>query len=193
GEADREKGTRKRRRFGGRYKDVRIRKWGHCLAEVRQPKSRNRIWLGSYQTPEEAARAYDAAVFCLRGPSALLNFQANPPEITSAAELSPAEIHEAASRHAHKIPTTEDVGTAPPWRRRRWLRRSYLFGGDSYIIEGSNGGFRCLCMGDDKVLHDHGSLSYTSAHFHSPHVCGHSRGFFFFFFLNMYMYLYKIK
>ncbi|PON84624.1 AP2/ERF domain containing protein [Trema orientale] len=154
----------------GRYKGVRMRKWGRWVAEVRQPKSRNRIWLGSYQTPEEAARAYDAAVFCLRGPSALLNFPANPPEISSAAELSPAEIQEAASRHAHKLPEREDVGTAAVAAEAVVEEESYLFGGDSDIIEGSNGGFGYLCMGDDKALHDHGSLSHNSAHFHSPRL-----------------------
>ncbi|KAL6330721.1 hypothetical protein AAG906_009149 [Vitis piasezkii] len=89
---------------GGRYKGVRMRKWGRWVAEVRQPNSRDRIWLGSYGTPEEAARAYDAAVLCLRGSSAILNFPSTPPDIPNAADLSPPEIQVAASKHARKVP-----------------------------------------------------------------------------------------
>lgn len=93
----------RRERSDGRYKGVRMRKWGKWVAEVRQPNSRDRIWLGSYDTAEEAARAYDAAVFCLRGPSAALNFPHDPPDILAADELSPSQIQVAASKHARRL------------------------------------------------------------------------------------------
>uniref|UniRef100_A0A1J3IUI9 AP2/ERF domain-containing protein n=1 Tax=Noccaea caerulescens TaxID=107243 RepID=A0A1J3IUI9_NOCCA len=84
-----------------KYRGVRKRKWGKWVSEIRLPNSRERIWLGSYDTPEKAARAFDAAQFCLRGGDADFNFPDNPPSISGGRSLSPPEIREAAVRFAN--------------------------------------------------------------------------------------------
>ncbi|XP_068313696.1 ethylene-responsive transcription factor ERF017-like [Pyrus communis] len=84
-----------------KYKGVRKRKWGKWVSEIRLPNSRERIWLGSYDAPEKAARAFDAALFCLRGRTAKFNFPDSPPEISGGRSLSPAEIQTEAARFAN--------------------------------------------------------------------------------------------
>ncbi|KAI3719302.1 hypothetical protein L6452_20198 [Arctium lappa] len=60
---------------GMKYRGVRQRPWGKFTAEMRNPEKKgSRLWLGTYQTPEEAAMAYDRAAFKHRGSQALLNF-----------------------------------------------------------------------------------------------------------------------
>ncbi|CAG7904629.1 unnamed protein product [Brassica rapa] len=84
-----------------KYKGVRKRKWGKWVSEIRLPNSRDRIWLGSFDTPEKAARAFDAAQFCLRGRQSGFNFPDNPPSISGGRSLTPPEIREAAARYAN--------------------------------------------------------------------------------------------
>ncbi|XP_022875979.1 ethylene-responsive transcription factor ERF020-like [Olea europaea var. sylvestris] len=81
-----------------KYKGIRRRKWGKWVSEIRVPGTQERLWLGSYSTPEAAAIAHDVAFYCLRGISSpeKLNFPLMLPA-SARTGLSPRSVQNAAS------------------------------------------------------------------------------------------------
>ncbi|CAL5014426.1 unnamed protein product [Urochloa decumbens] len=93
-----------------RFRGVRQRHWGSWVSEIRHPLLKTRIWLGTYETAEDAARAYDEAARLMSGPAARTNFPLSS-TTGSAGTLSPtlrAKLEKCCAESPSKQPAQDD-------------------------------------------------------------------------------------